>query len=123
MHRGWAAVFRLLALAMGASNVLFFTVTPLYQHRMPEASSLTRVAQVLVDVFRKRHAGEEDGPEPCVVSEGPKARAATGEPEEESSSRRRSEEEEKWQVEVGGLPKKTTSPLDLVWVEHRSTYA
>ncbi|CAL4950874.1 unnamed protein product [Urochloa decumbens] len=61
MHRGWAAAFGTLALAMGASNALFFAGTPLYRHRLPGGSPLTRVAQVLVAAFRKRNAGFGSG--------------------------------------------------------------
>jgi solute carrier family 15 (peptide/histidine transporter), member 3/4 len=61
MHRGWAAAFGMLALAMGASNALFFAGTPLYRHRLPGGSPLTRVAQVLVAAFRKRHAAFDSG--------------------------------------------------------------
>ncbi|WVZ71863.1 hypothetical protein U9M48_020395 [Paspalum notatum var. saurae] len=61
MHRGWAAAFGALALAMGASNALFFVGTPLYRHRVPGGSPLTRVAQVLVAAFRKRHAPFDSG--------------------------------------------------------------
>ncbi|XP_044974793.1 protein NRT1/ PTR FAMILY 6.1 [Hordeum vulgare subsp. vulgare] len=61
MHRGWAAAFGALALAMGASNALFFAGTPLYRHKAPGGSPLTRVAQVLVAAFRKRGAGFGDG--------------------------------------------------------------
>ncbi|XBI15726.1 hypothetical protein VPH35_058096 [Triticum aestivum] len=61
MHRGWAAAFGALALAMGASNALFFAGTPLYRHKAPGGSPLTRVAQVLVAAFRKRNADFADG--------------------------------------------------------------
>ncbi|XP_048561792.1 protein NRT1/ PTR FAMILY 6.1 [Triticum urartu] len=61
MHRGWAAAFGALALAMGASNALFFAGTPLYRHKAPGGSPLTRVAQVLVAAFRKRNADFGDG--------------------------------------------------------------
>ncbi|VAH72672.1 unnamed protein product [Triticum turgidum subsp. durum] len=61
MHRGWAAAFGALALAMGASNALFFAGTPLYRHKAPGGSPLTRVAQVLVAAFRKRGADFGDG--------------------------------------------------------------
>ncbi|CAO2207657.1 unnamed protein product [Urochloa humidicola] len=61
MRRGWAAAFGTLALAMGASNALFFAGTPLYRHRLPGGSPLTRVAQVLVAAFRKRNAGFGSG--------------------------------------------------------------
>lgn len=53
--RGWAYAFGLMALAMGVSNALFFAGTPLYRHRLPGGSPLTRVAQVLVAAFRKRN--------------------------------------------------------------------
>ncbi|KAL6850190.1 hypothetical protein ACP4OV_020817 [Aristida adscensionis] len=61
MQRGWAAAFGTLAVAMGASNALFFVGTPLYRHRLPGGSPLTRVAQVLVAAFRKRHAAFDGG--------------------------------------------------------------
>ncbi|KAL6626553.1 hypothetical protein ACP70R_030279 [Stipagrostis hirtigluma subsp. patula] len=61
MHRGWAAAFGTLAVAMGASNALFFAGTPLYRHRLPGGSPLTRVAQVLVAAFRKRNASFDSG--------------------------------------------------------------
>lgn len=54
-NHGWAAAFGALALAMAASNALFFMGTPLYRHRVPGGSPLTRVAQVLVAAYRKRH--------------------------------------------------------------------
>lgn len=55
MHHGWGAAFGSLAIAMGVSNVLFFVGTPLYRHRLPGGSPLTRVAQVLVAAFKKRN--------------------------------------------------------------------
>ncbi|KAK3163637.1 hypothetical protein QOZ80_1AG0006230 [Eleusine coracana subsp. coracana] len=61
MHHGWAAAFGMLALAMGASNAVFFAGTPLYRHRVPGGSPLTRVAQVLVAAFRKRNAAFDSG--------------------------------------------------------------
>ncbi|PUZ57587.1 hypothetical protein GQ55_5G444000 [Panicum hallii var. hallii] len=61
MHHGWAAAFGTLALAMGTSNALFFVGTPLYRHRVPGGSPLTRVAQVLVAAFRKRNAAFDSG--------------------------------------------------------------
>ncbi|VFQ60857.1 unnamed protein product [Cuscuta campestris] len=51
---GWGYAFAALAVAMGLSNVVFFAGTPLYRHRLPGGSPLTRVAQVLVAAFRKR---------------------------------------------------------------------
>ena len=54
MELGWGFAFGLMALAMGLSNALFFAGTPLYRHRLPGGSPLTRVAQVLVAAFRKR---------------------------------------------------------------------
>ncbi|MCL7043970.1 hypothetical protein MKW94_001844 [Papaver nudicaule] len=54
MQHGWGAAFGSLAAAMGVSNALFFIGTPLYRHRLPGGSPLTRVAQVLVASFRKR---------------------------------------------------------------------
>uniref|UniRef100_A0A804N181 Protein NRT1/ PTR FAMILY 6.1 n=1 Tax=Zea mays TaxID=4577 RepID=A0A804N181_MAIZE len=61
MQHGWAAAFGTLALAMGTSNALFFVGTPLYRHRLPGGSPLTRVAQVLVAAFRKRDAAFDSG--------------------------------------------------------------
>ncbi|XWS54107.1 hypothetical protein CRYUN_Cryun10bG0060000 [Craigia yunnanensis] len=52
---GWGAAFGSLAIAMGISNMLFFVGTPLYRHRLPGGSPLTRVAQVLVAAFKKRN--------------------------------------------------------------------
>uniref|UniRef100_A0A2P2KZ57 Putative peptide/nitrate transporter n=1 Tax=Rhizophora mucronata TaxID=61149 RepID=A0A2P2KZ57_RHIMU len=56
MKLGWGYAFGSLALAMGISNMLFFVGTPLYRHRLPGGSPLTRVAQVLVAAFRKKNA-------------------------------------------------------------------
>lgn len=56
MEHGWGSAFGSLAIAMGISNMLFFIGTPLYRHRLPGGSPLTRVAQVLVAAFRKRKA-------------------------------------------------------------------
>ncbi|XP_057950248.1 protein NRT1/ PTR FAMILY 6.1 isoform X2 [Malania oleifera] len=53
---GWGPAFGALAIAMGISNTIFFIGTPLYRHRLPGGSPLTRVAQVLIAAFRKRHA-------------------------------------------------------------------
>lgn len=53
---GWGWAFGSLAIAMGMSNAVFFVGTPLYRHRLPGGSPLTRVAQVLVAAFRKRKA-------------------------------------------------------------------
>ncbi|XP_031247177.1 protein NRT1/ PTR FAMILY 6.1 [Pistacia vera] len=55
MKHGWGSAFGSLAIAMGISNMLFFLGTPLYRHRLPGGSPLTRVAQVLVAAFRKRN--------------------------------------------------------------------
>ncbi|RZC60371.1 hypothetical protein C5167_022130 [Papaver somniferum] len=55
MQHGWGSAFGSLAIAMGVSNAVFFVGTPLYRHRLPGGSPLTRVAQVLVAAFRKRH--------------------------------------------------------------------
>ncbi|CAJ2668820.1 unnamed protein product [Trifolium pratense] len=55
MKFGWGSAFGSLAIAMGISNMLFFVGTPLYRHRLPGGSPLTRVAQVLVAAFRKRN--------------------------------------------------------------------
>ncbi|KAJ4973627.1 hypothetical protein NE237_006801 [Protea cynaroides] len=56
MKHGWGYAFGSLAIAMGISNIVFFIGTPLYRHRLPGGSPLTRVAQVLVAAFRKRNA-------------------------------------------------------------------
>lgn len=56
MKHGWGSAFGSLAIAMGVSNVMFFIGTPLYRHRLPGGSPLTRVAQVLVAAIRKRNA-------------------------------------------------------------------
>ncbi|KOM28480.1 hypothetical protein LR48_Vigan549s003500 [Vigna angularis] len=56
MQYGWGSAFGSLAIAMGISNMVFFIGTPLYRHRLPGGSPLTRVAQVLVAAFRKRNA-------------------------------------------------------------------
>ncbi|KAL5979698.1 hypothetical protein ACLOJK_019609 [Asimina triloba] len=56
MKHGWGSAFGSLAIAMGISNVVFFAGTPLYRHRLPGGSPLTRVAQVLVAATRKRNA-------------------------------------------------------------------
>ncbi|KAJ4798278.1 Major facilitator superfamily protein [Rhynchospora pubera] len=55
IKHGWGSAFGSLALAMGISNAIFFVGTPLYRHRLPGGSPLTRVAQVLVAAFRKRN--------------------------------------------------------------------
>lgn len=55
MKHGWGSAFGSLAIAMGISNMVFFLGTPLYRHRLPGGSPLTRVAQVLVAAFRKRN--------------------------------------------------------------------
>ncbi|KAJ4809877.1 Major facilitator superfamily protein [Rhynchospora pubera] len=52
---GWGSALGLLALAIGISNAIFFVGTPLYRHRLPRGSPLTRVAQVLDAAFRKRN--------------------------------------------------------------------
>ncbi|EPS65820.1 hypothetical protein M569_08955, partial [Genlisea aurea] len=54
MEHGWGSAFGSLAIAMGMSNLVFFLGTPLYRHRLPGGSPLTRVAQVIVAAFRKR---------------------------------------------------------------------
>ncbi|KAM7269041.1 hypothetical protein ACFE04_024538 [Oxalis oulophora] len=54
MEHGWGLAFGSLAVGMGLSNMLFFVGTPLYRHRLPGGSPLTRVAQVLVAAYRKR---------------------------------------------------------------------
>ena len=56
IKHGWGSAFGALAIAMGMSNLVFFIGTPLYRHRLPGGSPLTRVAQVLVAAFRKRKA-------------------------------------------------------------------
>ncbi|KAE9595151.1 hypothetical protein Lal_00009328 [Lupinus albus] len=55
MKYGWGSAFGSLAIAMGISNMVFFIGTPLYRHRLPSGSPLTRVAQVLVASFLKRN--------------------------------------------------------------------
>ncbi|KAL3818749.1 hypothetical protein ACJIZ3_004654 [Penstemon smallii] len=55
IKHGWGSAFGSLAVAMGMSNLVFFLGTPLYRHRMPGGSPLTRVAQVLIAAFRKRN--------------------------------------------------------------------
>ncbi|XP_077227058.1 major facilitator superfamily protein isoform X2 [Tasmannia lanceolata] len=55
MNHGWGSAFGSLAIAMGISNVVFFAGTPLYRHKLPGGSPLTRVAQVLVAAVRKRN--------------------------------------------------------------------
>ncbi|KAJ3683254.1 hypothetical protein LUZ60_013481 [Juncus effusus] len=55
MQHGWGSAFGSLALAMGISNAVFFIGTPLYRHRLPGGSPLTRVTQVLVAAYRKRN--------------------------------------------------------------------
>ncbi|XP_073031365.1 protein NRT1/ PTR FAMILY 6.1 [Primulina eburnea] len=54
IKHGWGYAFGSLAIAMAMSNLVFFLGTPLYRHRLPGGSPLTRVAQVLVAAFRKR---------------------------------------------------------------------
>ncbi|KAL3511511.1 hypothetical protein ACH5RR_030912 [Cinchona calisaya] len=61
MKHGWGSAFGSLAIAMGMSNMVFFLGTPLYRHRLPGGSPLTRVAQVLVAAFRKRNASFDSG--------------------------------------------------------------
>ncbi|XP_027097207.2 protein NRT1/ PTR FAMILY 6.1-like [Coffea arabica] len=61
MKHGWGSAFGSLAIAMGLSNMVFFLGTPLYRHRLPGGSPLTRVAQVLVAAFRKRNASFDSG--------------------------------------------------------------
>ncbi|KAG6422463.1 hypothetical protein SASPL_119035 [Salvia splendens] len=56
IKHGWGSAFGSLAIAMGMSNLVFFIGTPLYRHRLPGGSPLTRVAQVLAAAFRKRKA-------------------------------------------------------------------
>ncbi|XP_074320218.1 protein NRT1/ PTR FAMILY 6.1 [Silene latifolia] len=56
MQHGWAAAFGSLAIGMAISNALFFIGTPIYRHRLPGGSPLTRIAQVLIAAFRKRNA-------------------------------------------------------------------
>ncbi|OIW05519.1 hypothetical protein TanjilG_27649 [Lupinus angustifolius] len=55
MKYGWGSAFGSLAIAMGISNMVFFIGTPLYRHRLPSGSPLTRVAQVLVASFHNRN--------------------------------------------------------------------
>ncbi|XP_051116257.1 protein NRT1/ PTR FAMILY 6.1 [Andrographis paniculata] len=59
MSHGWGSAFGSLAIAMGMSNLVFFVGTPLYRHKLPGGSPLTRVAQVVVAAFRKRKAAFE----------------------------------------------------------------
>ncbi|KAK1311225.1 putative peptide/nitrate transporter [Acorus calamus] len=54
-QHGWGSAFGSLAVAMGLSNAIFFIGTPLYRHRLPGGSPLTRIAQVLVAAFKKRN--------------------------------------------------------------------
>ncbi|CAI9093096.1 OLC1v1028511C1 [Oldenlandia corymbosa var. corymbosa] len=61
MQHGWGSAFGSLAIAMAISNLVFFLGTPLYRHRLPGGSPLTRVAQVLVAAFRKRNASFDSG--------------------------------------------------------------
>lgn len=61
IKRGWGSAFGSLAIAMGISNLVFFIGTPLYRHRLPGGSPLTRVAQVLVAAFRKRNVSFSSG--------------------------------------------------------------
>ncbi|GAA0159644.1 hypothetical protein Leryth_017244 [Lithospermum erythrorhizon] len=56
MNLGWGSAFGALAIAMALANVVFFSGTPLYRHRLPGGSPLTRVAQVLIAAFRKRNS-------------------------------------------------------------------
>lgn len=56
MKHGWGSAFGSLAIAMAISNMMFFVGTPLYRHKLPGGSPLTRVAQVLVAAIRKRSA-------------------------------------------------------------------
>ncbi|KAI3718997.1 hypothetical protein L6452_19885 [Arctium lappa] len=56
MEHGWGFAFGALAISMGISNMVFFLGTPLYKHKLPGGSPLTRVAQVLIVAFRKRNA-------------------------------------------------------------------
>ncbi|CAH9080247.1 unnamed protein product [Cuscuta europaea] len=60
IQHGWGYAFAALAIAMGLSNVVFLAGTPLYRHRLPGGSPLTRVAQVLVAAFRKRNVAWEE---------------------------------------------------------------
>lgn len=56
MQHGWGSAFGALCIAMGVANTVFYLGTPLYRHRLPGGSPLTRVAQVLVAAFRNRKA-------------------------------------------------------------------
>ncbi|KAH9312655.1 hypothetical protein KI387_027690, partial [Taxus chinensis] len=51
---GWGYAFGSLAVAMAIANALFIAGTPLYRHRLPGGSPLTRIMQVMVAAFRKR---------------------------------------------------------------------
>lgn len=61
INYGWGSAFGALAIAMAISNLVFFVGTPLYRHRLPGGSPLTRIAQVLVAAFRKRNVSFSSG--------------------------------------------------------------
>lgn len=50
----WAWGFGTLAMAMAVANLIFFSGTPFYRHRIPSGSPLTRLVQVIVAALRKR---------------------------------------------------------------------
>ncbi|KAJ7296295.1 hypothetical protein O6H91_Y132300 [Diphasiastrum complanatum] len=51
---GWKWGLGALAIAMTVANITFFAGTPLYRHKLPSGSPLTRLAQVIVASVRKR---------------------------------------------------------------------
>ncbi|KAJ7550068.1 hypothetical protein O6H91_07G081600 [Diphasiastrum complanatum] len=53
---GWGWGIGVLAVAMAVANVIYFLGTPLYRHKLPSGSPLTRIAQVIVSAWRKRGA-------------------------------------------------------------------
>eukprot|EP01018_Ginkgo_biloba_P014125 Gb_30346 [translate_table: standard] len=52
---GWGSAFGSLAVAMAVANLIFFAGTPIYRHRLPGGSPLTRIAQVVVAALHKRN--------------------------------------------------------------------
>ncbi|KAJ7520196.1 hypothetical protein O6H91_20G071600 [Diphasiastrum complanatum] len=53
---GWGWGFGAMAMAVALSITLYVAGTPLYRHRLPSGSPLTRVAQVIVAATRKINA-------------------------------------------------------------------
>ncbi|KAJ7547876.1 hypothetical protein O6H91_08G107800 [Diphasiastrum complanatum] len=51
----WGWGFGIPALSMAMALIFFFAGTPTYRHKLPGGSVATRIAQVLVAAFRKRH--------------------------------------------------------------------